>query len=152
MELIKCVAMAIKQEEQWGGQWPEPATEVTQNSNYELEFDAPVYKYTNYRGEKIETGEYEWEDGMPYVEEYDTGDTVTKEEYIAFVAKNPNWYEDMLARRPFLVQEIARLNKVVGATIDEMTALAEEAGVELYINLGQHGGVNPNSDWDSSRC
>lgn len=152
MQLIKCLALAIKQEEQWNGVWPEPATEVTQTSNYCLDFDEPVYHYTNYRGEAVSTGEYEWEDGMPYIEEYDTGDTITKEEYLAFVEANPTWYEDMIARRPFLVQEIARLNKVVASTIDEMTALAEEAGVEVYIDLGQHGGLNPNSDWDSSRC
>lgn len=152
MELIKCVAMAIQQEEQWNGVWPEPATEVQQVSSYGLEFDAPVYTYTRYNGEVRTTGEYEWDDGLPFIEEYDTGDTITKEEYVAFITANPTWYEDMLARRPFLVQEIARLNKIVGTTIDEMTALAEEAGVELYIDLGTHGRLNPDSDWDSSRC
>lgn len=152
MELIKCLALAIRQEEQWEGKWPEPATEVVQASSYCFEFDADVYNYTNYRGEATAINEYEWEDGMPYLDEYDTGDTITKEEYEAFVAANPTWYEDMIARRPFLVQEIARLNKVIATTIDEMTELAEEAGVEVFIDLGQHGGLNPNSDWDSSRC
>lgn len=152
MELIKCVALAIKGEKQWNGQWPEPATEVTQTSNYELTFDEPVYTFTNYRGETVTTDEYEWDDGLPFVEEYENGDTVTKEQYLAFITANPTWEEDMIARRPFLVQEIARLNKVVASTIDEMTKLAEEAGVELTINLGQHGSLDPNSDWDSSRC
>lgn len=152
MELIKCLAVAIKNEEQWNGQWPEPATEVQQASSYCFEFDECVYEYTNYRGEKHSLSEYEYEDGMPYLEEYDTGDTITKEEYEAFVAANPTWYEDMIQRRPFLVAEIARLNKVIAATIDQMTALAEEAGVEVSIDLGQHGSLDPNSDWDSSRC
>lgn len=152
MELIKCLAIAIREEEQWEGKWPEPATKVTQTSNYAFTFDEPVYHYTNYRGEAVSTDDYEYEDGMPYVEEYDEGDTITKEEYEAFIAANPTWYEDMLERRPFLVQEIARLNKVIATTIDEMTALANEAGVDVYIDLGQHGGLNPDSDWDSSRC
>lgn len=152
MNLLKCVAMMIREEEQWGGKWPDPATEVVQVSNYGVEFDEPVYTYTRYNGEVRTTGEYEWDDGLPYVEEYENGDTITKEEYEAFVTANPNWYEDMIARRPFLVQEISRINKQVGELIDEMTELAEEAGVELTIDLGQHGGLDPNSDWASSRC
>ena len=152
MELIKAIAIALHEEAQFGGKWPDPATEVTQQSTYCIEFDAPVYRYTSYTGAEHIYSEMDDVSGLPFMEEYDDGETITKEEYVAYMEANPNFYADMIARRPFLIQEIARLNALVASTIDEMTALAEEAGVEVTINLGQHGSLDPNSDWDSSRC
>lgn len=152
MELIKALAIALHEEEQFNGKWPDPATEVTQVSSYILEFDEPVYKWVSYSGEERSCCALDEVSGLSYLDEYESGETITKEEYEAFMAANPNFYQEMLARRPSLIREIARLNKVVGTTIDEMTKLADEAGIELTINLGQHGSLDPQSDWNSSRC
>lgn len=143
MELIKALAIGLKEDDEFKGAWPEGSTQFRQRGTWYGDFQ-------DEDGDEIleEVGF----SGMPYVEEYDDGERVTKAEYEAFINANPNWYEDMQARRPFLIQEIARLNKVIASTIDEMTTLAEEAGVEVCIDLGQHGGLSPNSDWDSSRC
>lgn len=150
MELIKALAIALHEEND--GKWPEGATEVQQTGSETVEFDAEVFSYTSSYDGRVRTfGDMEVS-GLDYLGEWDTGDTVTKEEYEAFMAANPTFYKDMMDRRPFLVQEIARLNKQVGALIDEMTKLADEAGVELNIDLGQHGSLDPASDWNASRC
>lgn len=151
MELIKALVIALHENDDFKGKWPEGATEVQQVNSWAVEFDADVITYHYHGGGSRTSSEYEL-DGLPYLGEWDTGDTVTKEEYEAFMQANPTFYTDMIERRPFLVQEIARLNKQVGALIDEMTKLADEAGVEVNIDLGQHGSLDPNSDWDASRC
>lgn len=151
MELIKALAIALHEDDDHKGKWPEKATEVTQVSAWTVEFDEEVITYRYSDGRSFTTSELEIE-GLPYIEDYETGDTITKEEYENFMAEHPTFYADMMARRPELVKKIAELNKQVGALVNEITALAEEAGVEVVINLGQHGELDPNSDWDSSRC
>ena len=157
MGLIRAVAITILNDSEFGGKWPEAfndypqPTSFTQVSNYEIEFDQPYSEYQSYRGVSPYTT-YEVDNGMPYIEEYQTGDTVTKEEFEAYLAANPNLLEDIANLQPINTAKIAELNKQIGELINEMTELADEIGVDVYINLGQHGGFNPNSDWDSSRC
>ena len=156
MDLIRAVAISILKDSEFGGEWPNAfkehpqATSFSQVSNYEIEFDQPFDEWESYRGISLYTT-YEVE-GMPYIEEYQTGDTVTKEEFEAYLAANPNLLEDIANLQPINTAKIAELNKQVGELIDEMTRLADEIGVDVYISLGQHGSLNPNSDWDSSRC
>ena len=150
MELIKAIAISIR-EHCPDGKWPEEATEVTQTGWCTLEFDAD-FKLT-YGGDIYEDCYLEDQEHLPYLSEWDSGETITREEYEEWLAANPNWYEIMMEKRKINMVKIAELNKQVGNMIDEITALAEEACLEINIDLGQHGSLDPNSsDWLESRC
>ena len=133
-----------------GGIWPEPATKFTQRNSYELESDEPVNISAKWCGD----GEYEdFEvEGLAYMEEYDDGESITKEEYLQFMQDNPTYLQDLPGRQAAVTAEIARLNKKVGAMIDQMTELAESVALDFSIDLGKNGSLDLNSDWDSSRC
>ena len=87
-----------------------------------------------------------------YIEEYENGDTVTKEEYEAFVAANPTLLEDITALTPINIAKIAALNTQIATMVDEINKLADEIGIDAIIDLGSNGVLSLNSDWDSSRC
>lgn len=146
MKLVQAIAVDLRE---CGIQWPEGAEKVKQQSSYYVEFS----------GENLEESEeYDWEEfeigtGLNWMDEYDDdGEVVTKAEYDAFTA-SPTWYEDLMAKRPALIAEIADLNKKMAALANKISALAEEAGVDISFNLGQHGDVDPNSErWNASMC
>ena len=156
MELIRAVAIEFAKDKELNGKWPEAvdgqeqATKFTQVSSYEIEFDATIQVIERSYG-TYQYSTYECT-GLPYIEEYENGDTVTKEEYEAFVAANPTLLEDITALTPINIAKIADLNTQIAALIDEITELSDQIGIEVNIDLGQHGTLNPNSDWDSSHC
>lgn len=97
--------------------------------------------------------EYSFEvDGLPYMEEYDEGESFTGDKLRALLAKEPDLVANIEKAKRENVGKIAELNKQIAALINEMTELAEEANLDVTIDLGQHGSLDPNSDWDSSRC
>lgn len=110
-----------------------------------------------YVGWKDEITHYEEEytfevDGLPYVEEYDEGESFTGDQLRALLAKEPDLVANIDNAKRDNVGKIVELNKQIAALINEMTELAEEANLEVTIDLGQHGSLDVNSDWDSSRC
>lgn len=153
MNFLKALVLAIHESKELNG-WPEGCESVIHDNNYEVEFEGSSYIGKDYNGNDREYPHAVNIEGygLPYIEEYCEGDTVTREEYEAFVAANPNFYEQVQQAKQVNVAKIAELNKEVGKLINEITTLAEEAGIDIYINLGQHGSLDPNSDWDSSRC
>jgi hypothetical protein len=149
MELIKAVALALK-ENSVSGTWPEGATECDVGSTtieFDVDFDI-LYGNSTFNCCVLEDIEH-----LPYKSEYDCPDTITKEEFDEWLAENPKWYEDLQNARQKNAARIAELNKQIAANIDELTALSEEAGLPVNIDLGQHGSLDPNSsDWLESRC
>lgn len=124
--------------------WPVGYSRALQDSSYSVTFSDSV-------GDLDEV-ELEF-NNLPYVEEYDEGDTISAQEYQDFVSKNPNWKEELAAKEVTNMALIAEKNKQIAALIDEVTALAEEAGLELEIDVGQHGTLDPyGARWNSSMC
>ncbi len=130
---------------------------VSQANSYAITFEGEnlvvneKYRYSD----TVYTHEEEYETevaGLPYMEDYDEGERFTGFELRVFLAENPNLVAEVDQKRRDNIGKIAELNKEVGRLIDEMTELAEEANIDVTINLGQHGSLDPNSDWDSSRC
>lgn len=149
MELIKAVALALK-ENSVSGTWPEGANECDV-SNSSIEFDVDFE--TLYYGKVYVCCCIDDVEHLPYKSEYDCSDNITKEEFDEWLAENPNWYEELQAARQKNAARIAELNTQIAANIDELTALSEEAGLPVNIDLGQHGSLDPNSsDWLESRC
>lgn len=111
-------------------------------------------RYVGWKGEiTYFEEEYGFEvDGLPYMEEYDEGESFTGDQLRALLAKEPDLVANIEKAKRDNVGKIAELNKQIAALINEMTELAEEANLDVTINLGQHGSLDVNSDWDSSRC
>jgi hypothetical protein len=146
MKLMLALAIALKDDEHLKGTWPPEADDVQQTSNWYVTFNEECQFDFGF-SQELEM------DDLPFMEEYDEdGDIITRAEFEAFIAADPDWYNTMMTKRPVIVDRIAELNGQVAALINEMGELAEEAGIELEIDLGNYGGLNPNSDWDSSRC
>lgn len=130
--------------------------ETIQHNPYEVNFYGENLKVerTGYRGQvHVYDQEFDTEiEGLPYLGDYDEGERFTGEELRTFLAENPNLVAQVDQKRRDNIGKIAELNKEVGRLIDEMTELAEEANIDVTIDLGQHGSLDVNSDWDSSRC
>jgi len=150
MELMTALVIGLHENEILKGKWPEGATECVQTSTYSVYFDEQVVP-SSWRGEITLYRELEL-DNLPFIKEYDTGDTITKEQYEDFTAKNPNFYAELKAYQPEARVEMKGLNEKICAIITEMDKIADRAGIPLNINLGPYGSLDPNSDWDSSRC
>lgn len=130
--------------------------ETIQCNPYEVNFAGENLKveYIGYRGQ-VEIYEEEFDTeivGLPYLGEYDEGESFTGDQLRALLAKEPDLVANIDKAKRENVGKIAELNKQIAALINEMTKLAEEANIGVTINLGQHGSLDPNSDWDSSRC
>lgn len=151
MELIKAVALAFRDDAFFNGVWPEPANSLTQACSNYIEFDVEVEMKSHWSDRVYMDDSYEIEN-LTHLNWDDEGETITKEEYNQWLADNPNWYEEMMKARQVNIAKIAELNKQIGEMIDQMTELAEEAGLDVSIDLGQHGNLDPNSNWDSSNC
>lgn len=156
MELIRAVAIELAKDEDFNGKWPEAidgheqATEFTQVSCYEIEFNSIIQKIERSYG-TYEYSTYE-ATGLPYIEEYDRGETVTREEYEAYVAEHPNLIDEITKLTPVNIAKIAALNTKISAMVDEINVLADEIGIDAVIDLGSNGVLSLNSDWDSSSC
>jgi hypothetical protein len=149
MNFVQKVAFELM--ENHDGVWPqleghEAPTEVTQSSTYTLEFDEPIYTSRWGTGCEMEV------DGFGYMEEYEDGETATREAVEAFIASNPNYCQEVDALRRFTVGEIAVLNSQVAVLINKISELSGEAGIACEVNLGKRGSIDLDGDWDSSSC
>lgn len=133
--------------------WPEDV--VARHSYSEVEFDGWEYLYTSsYGGNSWMTNVSFDPDGkLKSVEEYEEGDSVTREEYFAFVEANPNFVADLEEKRKTNVGRIAELNKIAYDAVDEAIKLSHEAGLPYTCSMpASVADLDENSDWDSSRC
>lgn len=158
VKLMRAIATCFKNDAVLQGKWPAPNEHgevpdyIQQTDRWTLSFEFPVLMESYYGTEPEEYEEFNDVEGLPWIDDYDSGDTVTREEFEEWILANPTWFEDMQEAAKRNTGRIAELNKQVAALIDEMTELAEEAGIELEIDLGQHGSLDPDSDWNASRC
>ena len=145
--------LAVKLAEHNNGVWPEGCDEVEQ-SNYEIEFEGSSVPQKNWRGEDVmESLGWECEGDFKYIEEYDNGESCTREEYEAFIAANPTYVADALAARPAAIAKIAELNKVAYAAVDEAIKIAHSLNIPYFCNMPAGvADLDENSAWDSSSC
>lgn len=165
MSIITILAKALVQDEEFNGAWPTrldddgellDPTSCTQTSSYTLSFNEPVFSYTHYRTGKLCSHEcLEDVEGLPYVGEYDEGETITKSEYEQFlqdtVGGDISKLADYLAKKTREnVAKISELNEQVGKLVNEIARLSAEAGIEATIDLGARGSLELDGPWDSS--
>ena len=166
MSILYTLAKELAENEYLNGKWPSLTDEegelivpttCTQTGNYCLSFNETVVPYTPWR--KPDTLDYmdELEDveGLPFIGEYNEGETITKEEYEAFLqavvggdaSKLSAYFETKVREN---AAKIAELNDQVSVLVDQIAALSYEAGIPVSVNLGQRGSLNLDGPWDSS--
>lgn len=134
--------------------WPEDV-EAVRSSNSEVDFDGWTYTYkSSYGGGEWETTVgFEVDGELPYMEEYDDQETVTREEYFAFIAERPNFVQEIADKRRTNMARIAELNKIAYDAVDEAIKLSHEAGLPYTCSMpASVADLDENSDWASSRC
>ena len=151
LKLLIATVETLLEDELCQGRWPtpadpeDPADILSSYSCSSAHFNADV--------------KLDYDDEADYLElvnsngpdnDYYNGDVyITREEYEEFFKAWPEFKVKRAEAAKVNVGKIADLNRQVALLIDEMTELAEEAGVDLYIDLGQHGCLDPSSDWQS---
>ncbi|QNR53926.1 hypothetical protein phiK7A1_138 [Pseudomonas phage phiK7A1] len=153
MELVNYLALKFAEEGLTIADWPEDADGASQD-NYEVSIEGWRVPYTRYNGEISTTNKgWECEGDFKYIEEYDEGQTCSREELADFLEANPNYAADVLVARKDAVARIAELNTIAYDAVKEAIQLSHS--VDLPYSCGMPAGVadlDENSDWDSSRC
>lgn len=152
VQLIKWLAIKFDEEGIDYTLWPEDA-QATQG-NCEVEVEGWSVPYTNWRGEHTTTNlGFECEGEFKNLEEYDDGLTATREEFFAFMEKNPTYVADVKAQRQEVVARIAELNQIAYDAVLEASKLAGSVDLPYFCRMpADMPDLDPNSDWDSSRC
>lgn len=165
MSIITILAKALVEQEDFNGAWPTRVDEdgdllvpirVTQTGSMTLSFNEPVFSYQHYRtGEVHFHEELEDVEGLPYVGEYNEGETITKAEYEQFIQDTVGGDVSKLAyylatKTRENVAKISELNEQVGKLVNEIARLSAEAGIEATIDLGARGELDLDGPWDSS--
>lgn len=152
LQLIKWLAVKFDENGIDYTQWPEDA--VANQSNYEVTIDDWKVPYVDWKGEET-TGDLGWdcEDDFKYIEEYDEGESCTREEFFAFMEKNPTYVADVKAARQDAVKRIAELNQIAYDAVLEASKIADSVDLPYFCRMpAGMPDIDPNSDWDSSRC
>ena len=164
MSILYTLAKELAANDELNGVWPslvdgdeviEPAR-CTQTGNYTLSFNEAVLPYTNWRTKELcYMEDLEDVEGLPFVGEYNEGETVTKAEYEAFLqavvggdASKLSSYFEVKVREN--AAKIADLNDQVSILVDQIAALSYEAGIPVSVDLGQRGSLDLDGPWDSS--
>lgn len=164
MSIIYALAKELANNDELNGKWPslvdgddviEP-TRCTQTSNYTLSFNEAVLPYTHWRTKELcYMEELEDVEGLPFVGEYNEGETISKQEYEEFLqsvvggdaSKLSSYFETKVREN---VGKIADLNKQVGVLVNQIAALSYEAGIPVSVDLGNRGSLDLDGPWDSS--
>lgn len=166
MSILYTLAKELAANDELNGVWPSMVdedgdvitpTRCTQTGNYTLSFDEPVFPYTHWRtpNETSYMEEIEDVEGLPFVGEYNEGETITKAEYEAFLqtavggdaSKLSSYFETKVREN---TAKIAQLNEQVSALVDQIATLSYEAGIPVSVDLGQRGSLDLDGPWDSS--
>lgn len=79
--------------------------------------------------------------------------TVTREEFLAYHAENPNLIADFNVERREAIAQLAELGNAVSNALNEGSELAAKYGIEWIVET-DHGSINVPRlnavDWDSS--
>jgi hypothetical protein len=166
MSILYTLAKELANNEYMNGKWPSLTdedgeviipTRCTQTGNYTLSFNEPVLPYEPWRNPGTIEYMEELEDveGLPHIGEYNEGETITKEEYEAFLQTSVGGDASLLsAYFETKVREntakISDLNEQVGALVNQIAALSYEAGIPVSVDLGERGSLDLDGPWDSS--
>lgn len=153
MELVKYLALKFAEEGLTIADWPED-TDDAEQTNYEVNIEGWSVPYINWKGEQSTCSKgWECEGEFKYVEEYENGQTCSREELAEFLEANPSYAADVLIARKDAIARIAELNQVAYDAVKEAIKLSHS--VDLPYSCSMPAGVadlDENSDWDSSRC
>lgn len=150
MNLVQWLAVTFEEKKIDFTQWPEDAEHVTQD-NYEVTIDGWEGPY-GYQGRVCDFS-VTCEGDFKYIEEYDDGESCTREEFFAFVEAHPTFAKDLLQKRKGVIGRIAELNKIAFDAVEEAIKLSEEVGLPYTCSMPSGvADLDANSDWDSSRC
>lgn len=152
LQLIKWLAIKFDENGVDYTQWPEGA--VANQSNWEVTIDDWKVPYVNWKGEETTTDlGWECEGDFKNLEEYDEGESCTREEFFAFMEKNPTYVADVKAARQDAVKRIAELNQIAYDAVLEASKIADSVDLPYFCRMpAGMPDIDPNSDWDSSRC
>lgn len=131
--------------------WPEGV--VAEHCGSSIEFDGWRYLHEGRYGSGSWMTDFEIDvDGRLKYDEWDA-ESVTREEYFAFVEANPNFVKELQERRRKNVGRIAELNKIAYDAVDEAIKLSHEAGLPYTCSMpASVADLDENSDWDASSC
>lgn len=155
MKLVEFLVLAFAdQTEHDYNDWPEDVV-ASREHNSEVTFEGWEYNY------KSPYGYGEWEatvsfdvDGkLPYLEDYEAGEEVTREEFFEFIEEHPNFIAEIEAKRKENMGKIAELNKIAYDAVEHAMKLSSEAGIPYTCSMPAGvADLDENSDWNSSRC
>lgn len=134
--------------------WPEDVV-ASREYNSEVTFEGWEYTYksSHGNGEWESTVSFDVDGELPYKEDYESGDEVTREEFFAFIEANPNFVVEIEAKRKTNMARIAELNKIAYDAVDEAIKLSHEAGLPYTCSMPSAvADLDEFSDWTSSRC
>ena len=111
--------------------WPEGIEKFEQDSTWS-------YQAVDTDGEDV--CEFEFEGS--YMNEYDDRqEVVTFKEYSLFLDAHPNWERELEKLAETNMVLIAEKNKQIAALVDEVTELADVAGLDREMDVGLHGAL-----------
>lgn len=153
LQLIKWLAVKFDEQGIDHTQWPEDATDVSQG-NYEVVIEGWRVPYVNWRGEEsLHDMGFDCDGDFKYIEEYDNDQTCTREEFFTFMENNPTYVAEIKAARQDAVKRIAELNQIAYDAVLEASEIAESVALPYFCAMpAGMPNIDPNSDWDSSRC
>jgi hypothetical protein len=154
MELVKYLALKFAEENIDWRQWPE-AVEASQD-NCEVHFEGwkTGQTWERWNGEQValDLG-FDCDGVFKYLEEYDEGQTCTRDDYEKFITENPTYVADIKAKRENAVKRIAELNEVAFNAVQEAITLSHDAALPYSCRMPMGvADLDENSDWNSSRC
>jgi hypothetical protein len=150
MELVQWLAVKFEQEKIDYNAWPEDAHEAVQD-NYEVTIEGWEGPF-DYKGRVCDFS-IECEGDFKHIEEWDSGETCSREDFFTFIEANPTYAKDLIAKRKDVIGRIAELNKVAYDAVEEAIKLSHEVGLPYFCAMpASVADLDENSDWDSSRC
>lgn len=150
MNLVQWLAVKFEEEKIDYTQWPGDAEEVTQD-NSEVTINGWEGPY-GYKGRICDLG-WDCSGEFKHIEEWDAGESCTREEFFTFIESEPTFAKDLLQKRKDVIGRIAELNKIAYNAVEEAIKLSEEVGLPYTCSMPSGvADLDANSDWDSSRC
>ena len=133
--------------------WPEDAV-VSQRNHY-VEFDGWDYSYySEYRHQTFTTSicfddaSFFKDDG-----EYAESTYLDREEFFAWYEQNPNFIQEVEAKRQSYVTKIAELNQIAYDAVEQAVNLSNEILLPYYCRMPYAvADLDSSSNWDASTC
>lgn len=145
MELVKYLALKFAEDGIDWKQWPEDV-EAVQGS-----FEVVLEGWT-LEGQDYCVG---WEVDGEFKDRGEWGEyeTVSRKEFFKFMEDNPNYANEIKAKRQEVLVRVAELNQIAYDAVKEAMELSHSADLPYSCRMPMGvADLDENSDWDSSRC